>query len=98
VSSRGSSKRSKNTNLGHGNRGGGTKGSDKMWDFIGNLFRKAQSIREDLEKFEKYLADAVLPLTELQDKEFDKMVLDKFSTGEKRANDTEELQHAIERI
>lgn len=75
---------------------GGLKGrvdkhQNKRWEFIAMALKKTINIREDLNKFDRQLADAIRPLTDLQDKNINYLVLDKFSLGEEKLNDTDEL-------
>ena len=62
------------------------------------IFKKAMAIKDELSKFDRALADAVKPLTDLTDKNIYENVIDKFSQGHDKKGDAEELQKAIDRM
>ena len=54
--------------------------------------KRALAIRDELNKFDRTLADAVRPLTELQDRNIYFKVIDKYSLGQEKVNDAEDLK------
>jgi len=60
--------------------------------------KRAITIKEELGKFDRALCDSVKPLTDLQDRNIYQQVLDKFTKGEEKINDADELRLAVDRM
>ncbi len=77
---------------------GGDKNSNKKMVAIADIIKKAFAIKEDLNKFDRALADSVKPLTDLNEDNIYEAVIDKFAKGQEKLNDAEELKNAIDRM
>ena len=84
----------------HGSRGGGGKKKQDrdMNRYISEILKRAAAIREELNKFDRALADSVKPLTDLNDRNIYYQVIDKFAHGHEKMNDADELRQAIDRM
>ena len=74
------------------------KDQRKRSHYLSEILKRALAIRDELNKFDRTLADAVRPLTDLQDRNIYFKVIDKFSLGQEKVNDAEELRQAIDRM
>ncbi|CDW85605.1 UNKNOWN [Stylonychia lemnae] len=79
---------------------GGRKAKQEkdQFKYMIEIIKKAQAIKEELSKFDRALADSVKPLTDLQDRNIYYQVIDKFSLGQEKMNDADELRQAIDRM
>ena len=66
--------------------------------YLSEIVKRAITIKEELNKFDRALADSVKPLTDIQDRNIYEQVLSKFTKGEEKLNDAEELRQAIDRM
>ena len=66
--------------------------------YISEILKRAAAIREELNKFDRALADSVKPLTDLNDRNIYYQVIDKFAHGHEKMNDADELRQAIDRM
>lgn len=60
--------------------------------------KEVKKISDDIQTFDRTLADSVSLLIESQDKNIYAAVLDKFAKGEEKLNDAEELKTAIDNV
>lgn len=65
---------------------------------LSDILKKAITVKDDLEKFDKHLADSVRPLTDIQDKDYKFLITDKFSLGQQKMNNADDLKSAIDRM
>lgn len=83
---------------GGGVRSRADKDQQRKWNVVIEILKRALAIQEDLNKFDRQLADSVRPLTDIQDRNIYSQVLDKFSLGHEKVNDADELRLAIDRM
>ena len=84
------------------NQFGGKSRQDKdqrrKWQVVSEIIKRATAIKEELNKFDRALADAVRPLTDLNDRNIYYQVIDKFAQGKEKISDMDDLKLAIDRM
>lgn len=70
----------------------------RRYDTIKQVIRQSIDVRDDLAKFDRFLADSMKPLTEIQSTNIYDQVIDKFASGQCTSRDAEELREAVDKL